>query len=118
LSYARAGKVPVVKVGATVRVDLSRLHGVDDVALARLAQLAVRSSGSHGENIDLDTRRIHVRESTGGPLKDDDSRVVPILDALYPLLKRWRVQTGGVGQVVPTMRKGGKRCDAHTGASI
>ena len=66
------------------------------------------------ENVDLETRRIHVRESTGGPLNDDDSRVVPILDALHPLLKGWKVRTGGVGQVVPTMRKGGKRCDAHT----
>ncbi len=66
------------------------------------------------ENVDLDTRRIHVRESTGGPLKDDDSRVVPIMDALHPLLTTWKVATGGVGQVVPTLRKGGKRCDAHT----
>jgi len=31
-------------------------------------------------------RRIHVRESVNGPLKDGDSRIVPVLDALLPIL--------------------------------
>ena len=33
------------------------------------------------EHVDLATRRIHVRESVAGPLRDKDSRVVPVLDA-------------------------------------
>jgi excisionase family DNA binding protein len=44
--WMKAGRVPVVKVGNTVRVDLSRLHGVDDLAIARAAQLAQGGQGS------------------------------------------------------------------------
>jgi len=66
------------------------------------------------EHVDLATRRIHVRVTTKGPLKDDESRVVPILDALYPVLTAWRLKTGGIGTVVPPMRKDGAFCDAHT----
>lgn len=64
--------------------------------------------------VSLDARRIHVRESVGGPLKDEDSRVVPILDALAPLLREWHVRTGGTGLVVPPMRQNRARCDEHT----
>ena len=35
--WVKAGAVPIVKVGATVRVDLSRLHGRDDLSIARAA---------------------------------------------------------------------------------
>ena len=35
-------------------------------------------------HVDLAARRIHARESVSGPLKDKDSRMVPILDGLYP----------------------------------
>jgi len=67
------------------------------------------------EHIDLERQRIHVQESTGGPLKDEDSRIVPIQDALLPLLVEWRLRAGGAGQVVPPMRGGSrKRCDEHT----
>ena len=67
------------------------------------------------DHVDLDRRRIHVRESVGGPLKDDDSRMVPIQDALHPLLSEWHLRTGGQGQVVPPMRGGTRRrCDEHT----
>lgn len=67
------------------------------------------------EHVDLERGRIHVRESTGGPLKDDESRIVPIQDSLRPLLKEWQLRTGGGGQVVPPMRGGTRRrCDEHT----
>lgn len=56
-------------------------------------------------SVDLEARRIHVRESVKGPTKDKDSRVVPILDALLPVLKAWRLKTGGEGLVVPPLRK-------------
>jgi integrase len=66
-------------------------------------------------HVDLEQGRIHVRESTGGPLKDEDSRMVPIQEALRPLLSEWRLRSGGEGQVVPPMRGGERRrCDEHT----
>lgn len=65
-------------------------------------------------HVDLATRRIHVRESVKGPLKDDESRVVPILDSLQPILAAWKLKTGGLGAVVPPMRSDGAFCDAHT----
>jgi integrase len=41
-------------------------------------------------HVDVVARRIHVRESVKGPLKDKDSRVVPILDPLLPILTEWK----------------------------
>jgi integrase len=55
-----------------------------------------------------------VRESVKGPLKDDESRVVPILDSLYPILTAWKLKNGGLGAVVPAMRSDGAFCDDHT----
>lgn len=66
------------------------------------------------ENISLDSRRIHVRQQVHkgrlGPLKDDDSRVVPILDSLLPILREWKVRTGGVGLLFrpPHPTRGGR----------
>ncbi|MEI7706535.1 MAG: site-specific integrase [Deltaproteobacteria bacterium] len=52
-------------------------------------------------HVDLAARRVHVREQMKGPLKDTDSRIVPILDPLLPVLKAAHVQAGGKGLVVP-----------------
>lgn len=38
--WVKRGEVPSVRVGATIRVDMSRLHGSDELALAREAQKA------------------------------------------------------------------------------
>jgi len=65
-------------------------------------------------HVDMNARRIHVRESIKGPLKDIDSRIVPIQDALYPLLAEWRLRCGGIGRVVPSMRSDGAFLDSHT----
>jgi excisionase family DNA binding protein len=43
--WVKAGAVPTVKVGATVRVDLSRLHGTDDLAIARATRTRGASRG-------------------------------------------------------------------------
>jgi integrase len=59
------------------------------------------------EHVDLLARRIHVRESVTGPLKDKDSRVAPILDSLYPVLREWKLKSGGAGVVIPPMRSSG-----------
>ena len=57
--------------------------------------------------LDLARRRIHVRESVKGPLKDSDSRVVPILDRLVPVLQEWKLRTGGKDRVIPALRSDG-----------
>ena len=51
--------------------------------------------------VDLEARRIHVIESVTGTTKDKDSRVAPIQDALLPVLKAWKLKTGGEGLVSP-----------------
>ncbi len=55
-----------------------------------------------------------MRESVKGPLKDKDSRMVPLLDPLYPILTAWKLKTGGEGRVIPPMRCDGKKIDKHT----
>lgn len=53
------------------------------------------------EHVDLKARRIHVRESVKGPLKDKDSRIVPILDSLHPVLSAWRLKSSDPRVVPP-----------------
>src|SRR2546421_169916 len=60
-------------------------------------------------HLDLAARRIHVRESVNGPLKDGDSRIVPVLDALLPILTERKLKSGGTGRVIPPMRCDGKK---------
>jgi integrase len=66
------------------------------------------------EHVDLLARRIHVRESVAGPLKDKDSRIVPILDSLHPVLIAWKLRTGGEARVIPPLRRDGAKVDKHT----
>ncbi len=66
------------------------------------------------QHVDLATRRAHVRESVRGPLKDKDSRMVPILDALAPILAAWKLKTGGEGLVIPPLRCDGEKIDKST----
>ncbi len=64
--------------------------------------------------VDLEGRRIHVLESVTGDLKDKDSRMVPILDALLPVLKAWKLKSGGEGLVCPPLRCDGEKVDKGT----
>jgi integrase len=68
-------------------------------------------------HVDLCARRIHVRESVAGPLKDKDSRVAPILDSLLPILSEWKLKTGGEGLVVPPLRCDGEHLKIAGGGS-
>src|ERR1017187_646648 len=75
-----------------------------NVAFACGAFLGVRTSECLGltwENIDLVNRRVYVRQQAHhgrlGPLKDNESRVVPLQDALLPILTAWKLKTGGTG---------------------
>ena len=53
------------------------------------------------EDIDLAGRRLHIRQQVHagkiGPLKDSESRVAPLQDALAPILAAYRLRTGGEG---------------------
>lgn len=57
-------------------------------------------------HVDLDRGRIHVRQQRQGskilPLKDSDSRIVPILDTLAPVLRAHRLRNPGSGLVLVT----------------
>ena len=39
--------------------------------------------------------------------------MVPVLDPLLPILKAWKLKTGGEGRVIPPMRCDGEKVDAN-----
>jgi integrase len=55
-------------------------------------------------DVDLDQRLITVQRSFAGPTKAEDVRYVPILDALLPILREWRLRHPG--RLVFTNRDG------------
>jgi integrase len=55
---------------------------------ARAGELA----GLRWEDVDFDRRLITLQRSFDGPTKADDVRYVPILDALLPILRAWRLR--------------------------
>jgi integrase len=68
-------------------------------------------------SVDLEARRILVSESVKGGVKDKEPRVVPIQDSLLPVLKAWKVKSGGAGLVIPPLREDGEHVDKSTPAS-
>lgn len=62
------------------------------------------------EQVDLAARRIHVRESIASLLKDKDSRAVPILDGLQPVLATCKLKSDSVG----AGRRAGAACTPRT----
>ncbi len=66
--------------------------------------------GLHWTDVDIEKRRIKVwRQVFGGelgPLKDDETRIVPILNPLLPILLAWKARTGGDGQLFRPLRAG------------
>jgi integrase len=56
---------------------------------ARAGELA----GLRWEDVDFDRRLITIQRSFDGPTKGDDVRYVPILDALLPTLRTWRLRS-------------------------
>ena len=70
-------------------------------------------------NVDLERRRITVSEQMQGgvvlPPKDKDSRTVPIMDSLLPVLQAAKLASGGAVLVLRPMRGGSRRWfDPHT----
>ncbi len=109
---------PFIERLADVRRILLRLPEPLNVAYAIGALAGLRTGevfALRWNHIDLAARRIHVRESVKGPLKDKDSRIAPILDSLQPILVAWRLSHPGEGLVIPAMRvDGAKVDDKHT----
>jgi integrase len=64
-------------------------------------------------NVDLDARKIYVRESVDGPTKDKDARVVPIVNGLAQVLTGWREERAGEVVVTP-LKKHGRYLNNHT----
>lgn len=91
-----------------------------NVAYAIGAFAGLRTSevfGLRWRHVDLATRRMHIREQRGlgkngkaRTLKDKESRIVPVLDALLPVLTRWKLERGGEGDavVIPPLRADGE----------
>jgi integrase len=64
-------------------------------------------------HVDLEAGRIHVRQAMKegrlAPLKDDDSRVVPLQNSLAPILRAWFLKTKHDLVVPPLRRRKGAR---------
>ena len=58
---------------------------------ARAGELA----GMEWSDVDFNNRLITLQRSFDGPTKGDDTRHVPILDALLPHLRRWKLEHPG-----------------------
>lgn len=46
--------------------------------------------------------------------KDKQSRVVPVMGGLFPVLQAWKAKSGGEGLVIPSMRVDGGHIDKKT----
>ena len=66
------------------------------------------------ENVDLGARRIQVRESTGGPVKDKKARTVPVMNALLPIPDRVEAAKRREGPGLPPLRCDGAHLESHT----
>ena len=65
-------------------------------------------------DLDLDRRRIHVKRSVKGPVKNNQSRQVPILDALLPLVRVYLAAHTGKGLLFPPTSGRGEFIREHT----
>jgi integrase len=70
--------------------------------------------GLRWDHVNLQKRRIHVQESMTGPLKDDESRIVPIVDGLATVLSARRKKHPDDELVIPPMNKRGVHLRQNT----
>ena len=61
-------------------------------------------AGLRWSDVDLERRLITVQRSFKGPTKGGDVRYVPVLDALLPTLRQWRLMSGRCTLVFPNER--------------
>ena len=87
--YKSAGWCQTVKVGP--------MYATAVYTGMRAGELA----GLRWGDVDLERRLIAVQRSFNGPTKAGDIRHVPILDVLLPIIKSWKLESGGKGLVFP-----------------
>jgi integrase len=98
-------------LAAKLEEPFSTMYAVGVYGMLRTGEVL----GVFAEDVDLQARRILVRRQVQfgklGPLKDDESRVVPIQGPLMPRLASRKLIAGPMGPLFPTTRKrgGGKR---------
>jgi integrase len=95
---------PFLETMVDVRRVFLALPEPINVAFACGAFLGLRTAevlGLRWQDIDFEGRRVHVtqqvQDGKAGPLKDSEPRTVPLMDSLVPILKAWRLKTGGKG---------------------
>jgi integrase len=71
--------------------DVFALYATAIYTGARAGELAAL----RWEDVDFDQRLITIQRSFDGPTKADDVRYVPLLDALLPILRAWRLRHPG-----------------------
>jgi integrase len=105
----------VQRIFADLRPPLNVAYAIGSMAGLRTSEVF----GLRWRSVDLVHRRIHVVEQRGKSktpgkgrrgTKDKDSRVVPILDGLLPVLQEWKLRCGGEGDalVTPPLRRDGE----------
>lgn len=97
----------VRRIYADLPEPLSVAYAVGALAGLRTSEVF----GLRWRHVDLQGRRIHVREQRGRrTLKDKESRIVPVLDGLLPILQAWKLRQGGEGDglVIPSLRSDGE----------
>jgi len=84
-----------------VRAIFQALPEPVNVAFAIGAFAGLRTGeilGLEWSSVDLAAKRIHVHQQVQdgelGPLKDDESRTVPIVSALFPIIRDWKLKSG------------------------
>lgn len=80
-----------LRAAATRGCDLCALYATATYTGLRAGELA----GLRWEDVDFDNRLVLVQRSYNGPTKNDQIRYVPILDALLPILRQWRLSCAG-----------------------
>jgi integrase len=85
-----------------IRRFLDAAKAEDDEQTFVLYATAVYTGGREGElaalqwaDVDFENRLITVQRSFDGPTKAEDVRYVPVLDALLPILRNWRLRAPG-----------------------
>ena len=97
---------PFIHKMEDVRRILHALESPYSIAYAVGVYAGLRTGevlGLFWADIDFERRRIHVQRQVTrnhlGPIKDNDSRILPLVDELYPFLRAWKLRTGGSGLV-------------------
>jgi integrase len=113
---------PFLETAAAIRRVFLAMPEPYNVMFAVGALAGLRTGevlGLHWRDIDLEGRRIHVRQQMQEGrlcrLKDDEPRLVPLQNSLAPILAAWKLKSGGEGLLFkPAVATRGGRPDLGT----